>query len=605
MAARELTEAEWLSWKERTMGAQMRDAAEEISQLQHQLECNLTLLGGTAILDQLQDDVAPTLEVFGDAGIAVWVLTGDKPQTARSISLKCGLIKRNTTIFDLTFASQSADVLSSLRSTLDRLPASSAETAAVLVDGKALALILGKTEAELALLMICQRCRSVICARMSPMQKALVVGMVRRHVRDSVALAIGDGANDVSMIRKAHLGVGISGREGMQAAQSADFAISQFRFLRKLVLVHGQFCVRRTRKLIQYSLNKNLVFTLPQFYFLFLTLSSGQAMYDDDLQALFNVFFTFLPIVVLAIFDIHTFAGLAMHIPALYRHAHPKAHVCKYPVSVDDDKFIFSIGCFSALWQSAVIFCMTMLTIDHSLDTVSHAVMGNCAYTLVVLCVNIKVMMICLSWTFLFVLALIGTAAMWFVCNFAVPEYPDMGMIMTATYSLVQFWLLAPLIVVLGLAPEFFAVAWQAEHEYHHGGVLAQLRRVRGLLIDDTDEELVAKLAAQGIIDSVPSAVSQSVDVSRARTPDAAGADTVLFTPVQSFSQAQLEAALHAELGGCDAHSESSLKSVSDSDHISRENSHRSDTRDRNYTRIHPADPDSDSGMSTSRSKDP
>lgn len=92
-------------------------------------------------------------------------------------------------------------------------------------------------------------CIILIPGRVSPLQKALVVKLVKRSTK-SPLLAIGDGANDVSMIQAAHVGVGISGVEGLQAARSADVAISQFRYLRKLLLVHGSWSYQRLSKLI-------------------------------------------------------------------------------------------------------------------------------------------------------------------------------------------------------------------------------------------------------------------------------------------------------------------------------------------------------------------
>lgn len=89
--------------------------------------------------------------------------------------------------------------------------------------------------------------------RVSPLQKALVVKLVKKNIKGSITLAIGDGANDVSMIQAAHVGVGISGVEGLQAARSADVAISQFRYLKKLLLVHGTWSYQRLSKLILYS----------------------------------------------------------------------------------------------------------------------------------------------------------------------------------------------------------------------------------------------------------------------------------------------------------------------------------------------------------------
>ena len=91
----------------------------------------------------------------------------------------------------------------------------------------------------------------MICCRVSPIQKAEVVQMVQESaVGHQISLAIGDGANDVAMIQKADVGVGISGNEGLQAANSSDFAIAQFRFLARLLFVHGAWNYMRVSKVL-------------------------------------------------------------------------------------------------------------------------------------------------------------------------------------------------------------------------------------------------------------------------------------------------------------------------------------------------------------------
>jgi phospholipid-transporting ATPase len=135
---------------------------------------------------------------------------------------------------------------------------------ALVIDGKSLTFALEK-DMEKTFLDLAVMCKAVICCRVSPLQKALVVKLVKRHLK-AILLAIGDGANDVSMIQAAHVGVGISGVEGLQAARSADVAIGQFRFLRKLLLVHGSWSYHRLSKLILYSFYKNLALFMTQFW---------------------------------------------------------------------------------------------------------------------------------------------------------------------------------------------------------------------------------------------------------------------------------------------------------------------------------------------------
>ncbi|CAN0548237.1 unnamed protein product, partial [Ectocarpus sp. 12 AP-2014] len=131
-------------------------------------------------------------------------------------------------------------------------------------------------------------CASVVCARVSPRQKSLVVNMVRTASPSAVTLSVGDGANDVPMLQSAHVGVGIHGLEGAQAVNNSDYSLGQFRFLKKLLLVHGRWSYRRICKVTVYMFYKNALLVLPQFFFAFFSLSSGQNFYYDLLYQSYN-----------------------------------------------------------------------------------------------------------------------------------------------------------------------------------------------------------------------------------------------------------------------------------------------------------------------------
>lgn len=183
--------------------------------------------------------------------------------------------------------------------------------------------------------------QAVVCCRVSPLQKALVVKLVKDNTK-AILLAIGDGANDVPMIQAAHIGVGISGVEGLQAARSSDVAISQFKYLKKLLLVHGSWSYQRLSKLILYSFYKNIVLYMTQFYvrrrslsaipkppwltsvssrrqYSFFNNFSGQIAYESWSLSLYNVVFTILPPLVIGIFDQFVSARMLDRYPQLYR----------------------------------------------------------------------------------------------------------------------------------------------------------------------------------------------------------------------------------------------------------------------------------------------
>ncbi|GFR43002.1 hypothetical protein Agub_g4001, partial [Astrephomene gubernaculifera] len=161
--------------------------------------------------------------------------------------------------------------------------------AALIVDGKALAYALSKDLAP-AFLRVGLRCKAVLCCRVSPLQKAQVTSLVRSDGR--ITLAVGDGANDVGMIQRAHIGVGISGQEGMQAVMSSDFAIAQFRYLVPLLLVHGRYSYKRITRMVLFFFYKNMLFSITLFTYSAFTTFSGSYIYNDTSMTLFNVVFT-------------------------------------------------------------------------------------------------------------------------------------------------------------------------------------------------------------------------------------------------------------------------------------------------------------------------
>lgn len=144
---------------------------------------------------------------------------------------------------------------------------------------------------------------SVILYRASPKQKAQIINLIKKHIDNSTTLAIGDGANDVNMITCAHIGVGIVGKEGKQAARASDYSIGKFCFLRRLLLVHGRESYRKNTYIICYNFYKNSIYVIPQFWFGIYSLFSGQTLYDPWIYQFYNIIFTLLPIIWFGIYD--------------------------------------------------------------------------------------------------------------------------------------------------------------------------------------------------------------------------------------------------------------------------------------------------------------
>ena len=272
LAMREIPEQEFQEWyqvfdkAQTTIGGNRADELDKAAEI---IEHDFYLLGATAIEDRLQDGVPETIHTLQQAGIKVWVLTGDRQETAINIGMSCKLLSEDMMLL-IVNEETAAATRDNLQKKLDAIRNQGdgtieTETLALVIDGKSLTFALDK-DLEKLFLDLAVKCKAVICCRVSPLQKALVVKLVKKYQKQSILLAIGDGANDVSMIQAAHIGVGISGVEGLQAARSADIAIAQFRYLRKLLLVHGAWSYHRVSKTILFSFYKNMTLYLTQFW---------------------------------------------------------------------------------------------------------------------------------------------------------------------------------------------------------------------------------------------------------------------------------------------------------------------------------------------------
>jgi len=174
----------------------------------------------------------------------------------------------------------------------------------LVVEGAALKHLLGDPVLEEMLFAVASCSESVIACRVSPMQKALLLKMVRKYVSPTpTTLAIGDGANDVGMIQEAHIGIGISGLEGQQAVNASDFAIAQFRFLEPLLLIHGRWNFMRMSKSVLFFFYKNAALIGTMMVFSERCLHSGTPLYDPWVISVFNFVGGSMPIVFMAVFD--------------------------------------------------------------------------------------------------------------------------------------------------------------------------------------------------------------------------------------------------------------------------------------------------------------
>ncbi|KAJ6607681.1 phospholipid-translocating P-type ATPase [Mycena sp. CBHHK59/15] len=333
IAWRVLTQEEYTQWGRvydaATNKVEGRDEAIEAAC--EQIEHSLTILGATALEDKLQEGVPEAIETLHRAGIKLWILTGDKLQTAIEIGYSCNLLKNNMDLMII-----SADSMEQTRAQIEAglnkiasvlgppswdprkrgfVPGAQAAFA-VVIDGDTLTHALSP-ELKPMFLNLGAQCETVVCCRVSPAQKALTVKLVKEG-RNAMTLSIGDGANDVAMIQEANIGCGLFGLEGSQAAMSADYAFGQFRFLTKLLLVHGRWSYQRIADMHANFFYKNVIWTFGLFWYMPFNSFDATYLYHYTFILLCNLVFTSLPVIVMGAFDQDINARVALAFPQLY-----------------------------------------------------------------------------------------------------------------------------------------------------------------------------------------------------------------------------------------------------------------------------------------------
>ncbi|XP_056248772.1 probable phospholipid-transporting ATPase VD isoform X1 [Seriola aureovittata] len=366
-AKKVLEEEEYEEWMKRQLLAEssIENREELLLESAQRLETNLTLLGTTGIVDRLQEEVPETIEALQRAGIKVWVLTGDKQETAINIAYACKLLRPNDQLLTANCGSREAcaALLEELRLEVQGGEDGATEPAAagteessssssgsvgsfiLVIDGQTLDWALQEEQQSLFLQLSC-RCKAVICCRSTPLQKSQVVRLIRDQL-GVMTLAVGDGANDVSMIQTADVGIGISGQEGMQAVMSSDFAVSRFKHLSKLLLVHGRWCCSRLANMVLYFIYKNVMYVNLLFWYQFFCGFSGSVMTNSWVLILFNLIFTSVPPLIYGVLDQDIPADSLMRLPELYQAAQAsKVYVPR----------MFWINVLDAFYQSLVCF---------------------------------------------------------------------------------------------------------------------------------------------------------------------------------------------------------------------------------------------------------
>ena len=509
VATRVLSEEEWMAWdaKYQEAAASLDDRDARVERVSVQIEKDLDFVGITAIEDRLQDGVPEAIHTLLDAGIRVWMITGDKRETAINIAVSCRLLKNPSEALTIEAESvlEASGVLDRLFSKTSGFPVPTGAQSRVLVrtetvkgdhskastrpdgnlelviDGRTLQHILG-TDLEPRLAELGSRCGAVVVCRASPSQKASIVKMMKRYeavqaaggstgllrwyrhfLRDiqSKMLAIGDGANDVAMIQAADVGVGVMGKEGRQAVNNSDFAIPQFVHLVRLLLVHGQLSDYRIAYLVKYSFYKNICFATVLSLYQFYNGFSGTTVIDDISAFMYNVVFTAMPIGCFALYDRTMSNTMLLMYPQTYNNGN----------YLNTTNF-WKTGILQGILDGAIIFCVPFFGSDQydrlQLDDVGS--FGKMVFVALLASVTMEVALASRYWTsvFVFFLSTSGLFVYPFIFGYSwsltASGVPDPLMIGVGEHAMANpnFWFAVMLVVMCTTGHRLFlySVTW-------------------------------------------------------------------------------------------------------------------------------------------------
>ncbi|KAK3432485.1 hypothetical protein EUGRSUZ_E04363 [Eucalyptus grandis] len=397
-----------------TVGPERDELLESSSAM---IEKDLILWRVAAIEDKLQKRVSSRcIDKFAQACLKIWLLTGDKEETAINIGFACSLLQQDLRQFRLSSVKDSGCGNHSeavKKSSVSQIESFSQEINeehrqhmlfALVVDGQALEIAL-RSDVKNLFFRLAVECVSVICCRMPPKQKALITQLVKKFT-GKTTLAIGDGTNNVGMIQEADIGVGISGMEGMQAAMASNFSLPHFRFLKRLLI-------------ILYFMYKNIVFGLTLFYYEFYTSFSGLVLYDNWYTMAFNVLLTPLPVISLGVFELDVPSDVCHHFPALYKHG--QRGIC------------FSWKRIIGWILNGAVASLIFLSTIHTLSSVAFSGKGNVAdiahlgtitYTCVIWTMNCQIALIISHFTWIQHLFIWGSILLWYIFLLAYGTLP-------------------------------------------------------------------------------------------------------------------------------------------------------------------------------------
>ena len=436
------------------------------------IEKNLKFCGTSAIEDKLQEGVPETIGTLLACNIRIWVLTGDKIDTAIEIAKSCNLINDNMFLIFLTDNGESVETkLKQLKNdykipdnkenkniNLDEIGQKirrkqGGKDLSIIVDGATLEEILISENLSLLFFNLSIAAKSVLCCRMNPSQKSKIVKLVKTHGK-WITLAIGDGVNDVPMIMEAHIGVGIQGKEGSQAVRNADFSIGQFRFLDKLLLIYGRVGYIKISRFICYYFYKNILLVFNDIIFAFLNGFSGQLYFADYLTTMYNAIFTSWCCIFVFSFEKDVDLTLVKKFPVLYE--------------AGQKNYFFNITYF---WKYIIyailhgVFCFLIsqyifLNIaDNSGTTFNHWQKSTINFSIIIHVVSYKLLIISDFWNLINLSASFLSLLIYYLIVFALSSdyfafrlQNELAGVMVGLFKSFKFWIViifGPLIILV------------------------------------------------------------------------------------------------------------------------------------------------------------
>ncbi|XP_061397318.1 phospholipid-transporting ATPase IF-like [Musca vetustissima] len=421
------------------------------------VECDLELLGATAVEDALQENVCETLTALQKAGMKIWVLTGDKVETAVNIALACGHIPPDAQqhfVVNYHSKEEVLDALQKLEGNCENNNENSKH--ALIMDGPSLAIALKEIPEEFRNTAL--KCTAVLCCRLNPLQKSEVVTLVKKQ-KGFLTAAIGDGANDVSMIQEADVGIGIMGKEGLQAARCSDFSIAKFFMLQRLLLVHGHYNTARLSFLVLFYCYKNILITGIMVLFQIYDLFSSTSVYHSLYMWLFDVIYISFSFTFLAISEKPYSEEVLMGNPHLYQQNSQNRQV-RWTV--------FLRWILNGAFHSIVVFFFAyfFLTLNNVIlnegQTAEYYIFGSILIQLVVVVGNLKLMLEShyLSYVYIGIIiaSFLGFILSTVIYNFIdFPNNPGLYHAYNRVFTSLPCWLFTIVTAVACLVPDYTA----------------------------------------------------------------------------------------------------------------------------------------------------